>query len=738
LYVLTLLSGRKKGYRLVVPLAVALAVLSYLLSPFFAPMRSVFGLTLLIPALWLLLVPFKPIPEYYWISPFLLLFGLKLILSSEPLLGFLSVALSLVPLLFNTDILKRLLEHHRVAKHQERIEFSRSPQKDADKVSLERSSDFTGGNSPPSEPVLRPPTVSTEDVEETYEIESESSPHSHTVVTEGMKETTEEAKVNGETEQVPFDGSEEVQDGAHDNESGSAGGDLEDEEVERTKRAILSKLMEFGIKGEIVRVTKGPVLTLYEFVPAPGVKASSVASREDDLYISLKKPVRVVVPLPNGNIGIEVPNDRRKIFTFKDAQRYLKRGGPLDIPIGVDVFGRPFIFNLQKAPHVLIGGATGSGKSVLLTTMVLSLIKKNTPETLRLVLIDPKMVELSSFEGIPHLILPVAKTVSQAVQSLNLVVQLMGERYALLSSVGARNIEAYNRKAPKSGLDTLPYLVVVIDELADLMMLSPKDTIEAIQRVAQLARAVGIHMVVATQRPSVDVIKPVIKANFPSRIALRVASRFDSRTILDRDGAERLLGKGDMLVLPADRHTPLRVHGYYTSPEEVRSGVFAWIAYRLSKMWKTPYIKTEEFVKLAADEGVLTALFRDDEVAHDKRLERLSNVCSQVLKTSVCSKENLIDTLKTYYPHRYEEKGEEGGVPFGKLDPLIVKAAEVFVQEGYASTSLLQRRLGIGYPRAAKIVDQLERLGFISKTEGKSRPRRVLMSLEELQERLRR
>ncbi len=697
-----------------------IALTATYLSPLFRPMREVFGPTILIPAAWMFLRLFRKTPEYYWTTPFLALYGVRALLRGETLLGLLAILLSPIPTLVGVGIFNRVRSFLR---REELVSDVKGAEDEAERgagerevreeviasaepkgTEDERSVKGTGGRK--SEGV-RPPVI-------TVEVEPDPEPHGGEEVEEG--EEMEGPSTVEDNEGEPTNEVEEA----------------DAEEVERTKRAILSKLSEFGIKGEIVKVWRGPVLTLYEFVPAPGVKVSSVVNREDDLHVSLKKPVRIVAPLPNGNIGIEVPNDRRKVFTFKDAEPYLKKGEAVDVPIGVDVFGKPYIFNLHRAPHVLIGGATGSGKSVLLSTLVLGLIRKNTPETLRLVLIDPKMVELSTFEGLPHLLLPVAKMVPQAVHALKTVIDIMTERYTMMSSVGARDIEAYNGKARRLKMEPMPYIVVVIDELADLMMLSPKDTVDAIQRIAQLARAVGIHMVVATQRPSVDVVKPVIKANFPTRIALKVASRFDSRTILDRDGAERLLGKGDMLVLTADRHDPVRVHGYYTSHGDIHPVLVSWIAYRLTKEWGTDYVRTERFVKRAMEEGVLTALFRDDEPAHEPRFNRLVTLFGEVFGDGD-SKERLEKTLREYYPYSYEEEEEgTGQINLRKLDPLIVKAAEVFQEVGYGSTSLLQRRLGIGYPRAAKIVDQLERLGFLSKAEGTSRPRKILMSVEEL------
>ena len=692
LYYLFLRSINDRRERPFVLLGLSLAALATLLSPAFRPMREVFGPALAVPPLWMAYRLFREVPEYYWTSPFLLLWGLFALLSGRNVpLGILALLLSPLPALWGTGVVRRLRELFTTGR--DKGDGEEGEEEVAVDVEIEEE--------------VKPPIVEREEVGEGVETEGEGVPPPEIVEGEPVEPEAPEV------EEPPPDAKEE--------------GD----EVSRTKEAILSKLAEFGIKGEIVKVWRGPVLTLYEFVPAPGVKVSSVVGREDDLHVSLKKPVRIVAPLPSGNIGIEVPNDRRKVFTFKDAEPHLKVGGPTSVPIGVDVFGKPYVFDLHKAPHVLVGGATGSGKSVLLATLILGLIKKNTPDTLRLVLIDPKMVELSSFEGLPHLLLPVAKMVPQAVYALKKVVEVMTERYALLSSVGARDIETYNRKAGRLDLEPMPYVVVVIDELADLMMLSPKDTVEAIQRIAQLARAVGIHMVVATQRPSVDVVKPVIKANFPTRIALKVASRFDSRTILDRDGAERLLGKGDMLVLTADRHDPVRVHGYYTGPEHINPVLVSWIAYRLANLWGVKYVRAERFVRRAKEEGVLNALFRDDEPAHATRMERLTEIYAKEIGEGD-AEGRLKETLSVYYPYRYEEEEGGGITDMRKLDSLIIRAAEVIQEEGYGSASLLQRKLGIGYPRAAKIVDQLERLGFLSKSEGTSRPRRILMSVEDL------
>jgi DNA segregation ATPase FtsK/SpoIIIE-like protein len=503
---------------------------------------------------------------------------------------------------------------------------------------------------------------------------------------------------------------------------------------------LLDKLSEFGIKGKIVKVSKGPVLTVYEFEPAPGVRVQSISKLEDDLYVRLKKPVRIVAPLPNGNIGFEIPNDERVFYNLGDFEDEIIKGATLEVPIGVDVLGNPFKINIGSAPHILIGGATGSGKSILLNAIISALIKKNSPEDLNLILIDPKRVELSIFEGLPHLALPVAKTVKEAVFALKTAVSIMDDRYAIMSAIGARDIESFNLRAPKFEIDRMPYIVIVIDELADLMMLSPKETAEYIQRIAQLARAVGIHLITATQRPSVDVITGVIKANFPTRIALKTASRFDSRTILDVEGAERLLGKGDMLVLLSDRPEPVRVHGFYASHYYAERLLLDHVSSKLSSMWKIDKEKVKVFLKMAMEEGVFSAIFRDDEPAYNERVERLSHIAEEILKIPPEDFKNLLsETLENYYPYKFvfEEEGEEN-VPrsgVGKIDKKILEAAIVCAEVGYGSASMIQRRLGVGFPRAAKIIDQLEKLGFLSPPEG-PKPRRILMSVEEFERKL--
>ncbi|MFZ8846157.1 MAG: DNA translocase FtsK, partial [Candidatus Hydrothermia bacterium] len=322
-------------------------------------------------------------------------------------------------------------------------------------------------------------------------------------------------------------------------------------EFEDLSKLIEEKFLEFNIKGKVINWTIGPVITRYEFEPAAGIKLSKIQSLSDDLTLRLKtSDVRITPPLPNkGLIGIEVPNKKRKIVYFKkliENEEFINSKKPLLFALGVEVDGKPRYEDLSKMPHLLIAGSTGSGKSVCINTIIASLIIKNTPKTIRFLLIDPKMVELSLYEGIPHLLMPVVKDRKMAVKVLKMAVAWMEYRYKLLAKVGAKSLESYNNKTG----DYKPYIVIIIDEFADLILTQGKEVEGPIARLAQMARAVGIHLIVATQRPSVDVITGIIKANFPVRIAFKVPSKVDSRVILDTVGAEKLLGKGDMLYIP--------------------------------------------------------------------------------------------------------------------------------------------------------------------------------------------
>jgi S-DNA-T family DNA segregation ATPase FtsK/SpoIIIE len=463
------------------------------------------------------------------------------------------------------------------------------------------------------------------------------------------------------------------------------------EELTHEAGLLVAKLGDFGIVGRVTEIHPGPVVTTFEFEPAAGVKVNQIVSREDDLALALRaQRIRILAPIPGkGAVGVEIPNRRRRTVYLREvlsASEYESCDAALKIPLGVDVVGKPFVADLTKMPHVLVAGATGSGKSVCLNAIITGLLFQHGPETLRLLMVDPKMLELSAYNGIPHLVMPVVTEAKRASRALRWAVSEMEKRYKLMATCGARNIAGYNEKVAAGQAPTAPgaeappdhlsYVVVVIDELADLMLTAPAEIEEPIARLAQMARAVGIHLVLATQRPSVDVITGVIKANFPSRIAFQVASKTDSRTVLDMNGAENLLGHGDMLFTPAGKPEPYRIHGAYVSEEE---------SARVVEFWKS------KVRPVALEPGQEPA---PPPLATNPRLAEVE-----------------------------EDGGEDSD---GADDELIQEAARLVVSHQQGSTSLLQRRLKVGYSRAGRLMDQLEQLGVVGPFQG-SKARDVLV-----------
>ena len=454
---------------------------------------------------------------------------------------------------------------------------------------------------------------------------------------------------------------------------------------------LVAKLADFDIDGRVTEIHPGPVVTMFEFEPAAGVKVNSIVALEDDLALALRaNRIRVIAPLPGkGTVGVEIPNPRRRTVYLREvlsSPQYEKSDYALKVPLGVDVNGQSFVADLTRMPHVLIAGSTGAGKSVCLNTLITGLLFQHDPRSLQLVMIDPKMVELSMYNGIPHLVLPVVTEPKKASRALRWAVGEMEKRYKLLASVGARNINTYNERIADGKLpnvegtdrppERLGYVVVIVDELADLMLTAPAEIEEPIARLAQMARAVGIHLVLATQRPSVDVITGVIKANFPSRIAFRVASKTDSRTVLDMNGAENLLGMGDMLFLPMGKADALRVHGCFVSEDETQRVVDFW--------------RAKATVAAAAPPPLAT-------------------------------------------PVHIPENDEEEAPDDFMQDELVGQAACLVVMHHQGSTSLLQRRLQVGYSRAGRLMDQLEQLGVVGPFNG-SKARDVLVDQNWLQQ----
>ncbi len=429
------------------------------------------------------------------------------------------------------------------------------------------------------------------------------------------------------------------------------------------------KLLDFDIQGRVTQVYPGPVVTMFEFEPAPGVKVSKIVSLSDDLALAMKAPcVRIVTPLPGkGAVGIEVPNNTRETVYFRqilEAPEFQANKSKLRVPLGKDIFGAPTVTSIDKMPHLLVAGATGSGKSVTINSIILAILFNARPNEVKLVLVDPKMLELSVYDGVPHLLSPVVTQPKRAAETLRALVAEMERRYRTLAGKGSKNIESYNKAVPEE--ERLPYIVVIIDELADLMLTVQREVEDSIMRIAQMARAAGIHLIVATQRPSVDVITGLIKANLPARISFQVSSKTDSRTILDANGAENLLGMGDMLFLPPGTAHLVRVHGSYVSEAEIKRVV--------------------DFVKKQGRPNY----------------ELLAQRVKEVAEAETASTEE------------------------NERDELYDRAVELVQMNGQASTSFLQRRLRVGYNRAARMIEMMEEDGIVAPADG-AKPREVLV-----------
>lgn len=457
---------------------------------------------------------------------------------------------------------------------------------------------------------------------------------------------------------------------------------------EVTAEHLVETLKSFGVETRIVNISRGPTVTRYELQPCAGVKISKITGLADDIALNLASAgVRIEAPIPNkAAVGIEVPNKSSDIVGVRgilESPAFTNAKSKLTVALGRDIGGNAVVADIAKMPHGLIAGATGSGKSVCINTIIMSILYKATPEDVKLLMIDPKVVELGIYNGIPHLLVPVVTDPRKASGALGWAVSEMEKRYAMFADRGVRDIAGYNRFVENSGepeLEKMPHIVIIIDELADLMMTAPKEVEDSINRIAAKARAAGMHLIIATQRPSVDVVTGVIKANIPTRIAFAVSSQIDSRTILDMGGAERLLGRGDMLFNPVGASKPNRIQGCFVSDEEVESVV--------------------EFIK-----GDKTADYDD-------------NVMTEIERQAAVEKKQKTGL---------DEDGPDE-------DPMLSEAIKVVVENGMASTSLLQRKLKLGYARAARIVDEMEQRGVVGPYEG-SKPRKVLISREQLMER---
>jgi S-DNA-T family DNA segregation ATPase FtsK/SpoIIIE len=464
---------------------------------------------------------------------------------------------------------------------------------------------------------------------------------------------------------------------------------VDDENLKMHSKLLEKKLEDFGVFGQVSAVSPGPVITTYEYKPAPGVKINKIVNLSDDLALALRAiSIRIVAPIPGKDaIGIEIPNETRESVCFKEivtSAGYMSSKSPLTICLGHDIVGNPVSAELDKMPHLLIAGATGAGKSVGLNVMISSILFRATPDDVRMIMIDPKRIELSVYDGIPHLITPVVTDMKKATNALFWAVREMERRYELLAELKTRNIGQYNKKvekeftngslnvqtdddasAPEHSHEKLPYIVIIIDELADLMMVASRDVEVSLTRLAQMARACGMHIILATQRPSVDVLTGIIKANFPTRISFQVSSKIDSRTIIDSNGAESLLGMGDMLYLPPGTAKLQRIHGAYISDEELN---------QLIEFWKNQ--KAPEY-----DESILKPP-----------------------------------------PEKSEDPEEEGD-----YDEKYDEAVALVTKTRQASISSVQRHLRIGYNRAARIIETMEKEGIIGPADG-AKPREILVN----------
>ncbi len=467
---------------------------------------------------------------------------------------------------------------------------------------------------------------------------------------------------------------------------------VNDESLRMLSMVLEKKLEDFGVHGHVSEIAPGPVITTFEYKPAPGIKITKVVNLSDDLALALRAiSIRIIAPIPGKDaIGIEIPNDTRESVTFKEivtSSVFVNSESPITLCLGNDIVGQPVVADLAKMPHLLIAGATGAGKSVGLNAMISSILFRATPEEVRLIMIDPKRIELSVYDGIPHLITPVVTDMKKATNALFWAVREMERRYELLAQLKTRNVIQYNKKVEKLELqdpatnsgqeedqihhEKLPYLVIIIDELADLMMVASKDVEVSLTRLAQMARACGIHIILATQRPSVDVLTGIIKANFPTRISFQVSSRIDSRTIIDSNGAENLLGMGDMLFLPPGTAKLQRIHGAFIADDELND---------LIEFWK-----------------------KQEGPGHDT---------------------SILETVS--------ETTDENGGEDVEYDEKYDEAVAIVTKTKKASISSVQRYLKIGYNRAARIIETMERDGLIGPQEG-SKPREIFMgSVDEI------
>jgi S-DNA-T family DNA segregation ATPase FtsK/SpoIIIE len=503
-------------------------------------------------------------------------------------------------------------------------------------------------------------------------------------------------------------------------------------ESEAEALVLIDKLKQFGIEGRISDIQSGPTITRFELEPAPGVKIQSISSRQDDISLALAaERIRILAPIPGKNaVGIEVPNKERRTVYLREvltSEPFRDVKSPLGFALGTTITGEPYSADLRTMPHILIAGTTGSGKSVCINSLIASIIYRSGPDYVRFLTIDPKQLELPVYNPIPHLLGTTTIDPDKAVRELGRVVEIMEARYGEFANLGVRDIVGYNERAEQEGFERKPYIVVIIDELADLMLRAPNEIEMRITRLAQMSRAVGIHLVLATQRPSVDVITGLIKANFPCRTAFQVASKTDSRTILDMNGAESLLGKGDMLFLPPGKGEPTRLHGSFVSDRAAKRIVDLWARTYLTELLTGLVENPAECARKMVESDVVDVLYDKEKSGVRRKLDDMRTILPEEVVDNLMSRK-YYETLPEESPqvqaerNRAQEEDRE-------RDEKFAEAAQIVVRHREASVSMLQRRLDIGWARAGRIIDQLEQVGVVGPYVG-SKSRKVLVDNE--------
>jgi S-DNA-T family DNA segregation ATPase FtsK/SpoIIIE len=503
-------------------------------------------------------------------------------------------------------------------------------------------------------------------------------------------------------------------------------------ESEAEALVLIDKLKQFGIEGRISDIQSGPMITRFELEPAPGVKIQSISSRQDDISLALAaERIRILAPIPGKNaVGIEVPNKERRTVYLREvltSEPFRDVKSPLGFALGTTITGEPYSADLRTMPHILIAGTTGSGKSVCINSLIASIIYRSGPDYVRFLTIDPKQLELPVYNPIPHLLGTTTIDPDKAVRELGRVVEIMEARYGEFANLGVRDIVGYNERAEQEGFERKPYIVVIIDELADLMLRAPNEIEMRITRLAQMSRAVGIHLVLATQRPSVDVITGLIKANFPCRTAFQVASKTDSRTILDMNGAESLLGRGDMLFLPPGKGEPTRLHGSFVSDRAAKRIVDLWARTYLTELLTGLVENPAECARKMVESDVVDVLYDKEKSGVRRKLDDMRTILPEEVVDNLMSRK-YYETLPEESPQIQAERSraqEEDR----ERDEKFAEAAQIVVRHREASVSMLQRRLDIGWARAGRIIDQLEQVGVVGPYVG-SKSRKVLVDNE--------